>query len=108
MGWRGRIGGALIVLVAIQGFSPFSTRPASGQANCAGETTGNVPVNDLADGLYLGEFEGGLYPGGVNVAPAEHLREGTQRGRAVTARDAAGYVSATGKYVLLSIGMSSP
>ena len=31
-----------------------------------------VPINDLGTATYLG-FEGGLYPGGTNVPPADHL-----------------------------------
>ena len=45
-------GAAVLLLVA-------GACPAS---NCAGTSTGLVPLTDLGPGLYLGQFEGGLYP----------------------------------------------
>ena len=38
-------------------------------SNCAGTSTGRIPINDLGAGLYLGAFQGGLYPGGRNTPP---------------------------------------
>ena len=48
-------------------------------------SVGFTPINDLGAGLYLGQFQGGLYPGGANVAPPAHAAEGTTR--AATAWD---------------------
>jgi hypothetical protein len=31
-----------------------------------------IPLNDLGNGKYLGQFEGGLYEHGANVPPADH------------------------------------
>lgn len=64
------------------------------------------PINDLGAGTYLG-FSGGLYPNGSNAAPAGHRSTGLARGLAVQPRDTSGNFSATGKVVLLSVGMSN-
>lgn len=65
-----------------------------------------VPLTDLGTGTYLG-FQGGLYPGGVNTAPAPHDSVGRARARALRPLDANGNEASSGKYVLLSIGMSN-
>lgn len=65
-----------------------------------------VPLTDLRSGSYLG-FQGGLYPGGVNVAPAPHDSVGRARARRLRPLDANGNEASSGKYVLLSIGMSN-
>jgi hypothetical protein len=69
--------------------------------------TGFVPINDLGTNLYLGQYQGGLYPGGSNVLPATHAQVGISRASAVVPRDVTGNPSPTGKYVFLSIGMSN-
>jgi hypothetical protein len=71
-----------------------------------GSDTTPIPLIDLPPNTYLG-FEGGLYPGGSNVMPAVHAATGIQRGNAVVRLNASGVASGTGKYVLLSIGMSN-
>jgi hypothetical protein len=71
------------------------------------QPTGNLPLNDLGTGLYLGLYEGGLYPGGLNVMPVAHAAEGAARAAAVQPLDPAGNPDPDGKYVLLSIGMSN-
>src|ERR1043165_6467872 len=55
---------------------------ACGQ-NCAGTSVAETPLNDLGTGLYLGQFQGGLYPGGSNSPPAAHSAEGLARAGAV-------------------------
>jgi hypothetical protein len=66
-----------------------------------------MPLNDLAGGRYLGQFEGGLYPDGSNAVPAAHAAVGLAGAGAIVPRNASGEVDAAGKYVLLSIGMSN-
>lgn len=75
--------------------------------DCTRTGTGLVPLNDLAQGLYLGRYQGGLYPGGRNDMPDGHEIAGIIRGNAVRPRTASGLVNNAGKYILLSIGMSN-
>lgn len=74
--------------------------------NCNGTSIGAAALTDLGTGTYQG-FQGGLYPGGQNVPPAAHLARGQAAMAQVVARDAAGNPSASGRIVLLSIGMSN-
>jgi hypothetical protein len=66
-----------------------------------------VPINDLGTGLYLGQYQGGLYPGGSSTAPAAHAAAGIAAGNAIVPRDTAGNVDASGKYAFMSVGMSN-
>ncbi|HME80919.1 MAG TPA: hypothetical protein VKF82_02470 [Candidatus Eremiobacteraceae bacterium] len=68
--------------------------------------TGKVALNDLGAGTYLG-FEGGLYPNGANNPPPAQDTAGMSHAAAVRPLDASGNPSASGKIVLLSIGMSN-
>ena len=76
-------------------------------SNCAGTSSGRVPINDLGAGLYLGAFQGGLYPGGVNTIPSAHNAAGLAKAALIVPRDASGNPSPTGRVVLLSIGLSN-
>ncbi len=77
-------------------------------ANCEQTSVGLTPINDLGAGVYLGQFQGGLYPGGVNAAPPVHAAEGVMRAASgVQPLNADGSPDAGGAYVLLSIGMSN-
>lgn len=79
----------------------------AGASNCAGTSTGRVPLNDLGTGHYLGAFQGGLYPGGVNTIPVMHATAGLGKADMIVPRDGAGNPSPTGRVVLLSIGLSN-
>lgn len=85
----------------------LAATPAVQAANCAGTSVGLTPLNDLAAGKYLGQFQGGLYPGGNNTAPSAHHQEGLARAAAIQPLNTSGLPSASGKIVLLSIGMSN-
>lgn len=76
-------------------------------ANCDGTSTGLAPINELGPGLYLGQFQGGLYPGGLNTMPATHFAAGRLRAESVRPLDPQGQPAANGSIVLLSIGMSN-
>ena len=62
------------------------------------ESTGLIPLPDLAGSRYQGE-EGGLYPGGRNTPPEAHLAEGLRLAKAIAPID--------GRIVFLTIGMSN-
>ena len=67
-----------------------------------------VPLTDMivSTATYLG-FGGGLYPGKSNDMPSDHYAAGLDQARGIVPRNAAGIPSPSGKYVLLSIGMSN-
>lgn len=66
-----------------------------------------VPMVDLDRNLYLGRYQGGLYPGGRDEPPADHVAAGRERARLIEPLDPAGRPDPDGKIVLLSIGMSN-
>ena len=76
-------------------------------ANCEQTSVNRIPINDLAAGLYLGQFQGGLYPNGLNNPPVPHAAEGLLRADAIQPLTPDGQPNRNGKYVLLSIGMSN-
>ncbi len=96
---------ALAVLAAALLLASAPVPPLSAQ-NCAGSSTGLVPLADLGPGLYQG-FSGGLYPGGSNAKPAAHEAAGLAAATAIVPRNAAGAPAPDGRVVLLSIGMSN-
>jgi hypothetical protein len=70
-------------------------------------STGNTALPDLGAGMYKGE-QGGLYPGGTNTIPSEHLAAGMKLASAIKPLDLEGKPSPDGKIVLLAIGFSNP
>jgi len=66
-----------------------------------------TPLNDLGSGLYLNQFQGGLYPNGSNIVPATHAVAGLNRAAAIRPLNTQGQSDPNGKYVLISIGMSN-
>ncbi len=92
------LGAALLAL--------FAARHAPAGGNCAGTSSGRIPLSDLGPGLYQG-FEGGLYPGGTNVRPAAH-DAGADRMARLRLLDTSGAPDPlNGRIVLMSIGMSN-
>jgi hypothetical protein len=67
---------------------------------------GKVALNDLGAGTYL-SFEGGLYPNGSNNPPPGHDTDGMSMSKKIQPLDVNGNPSASGKIVLISIGMSN-
>ncbi|MCK6456894.1 MAG: hypothetical protein L6Q92_10245 [Phycisphaerae bacterium] len=76
-------------------------------ADCTQTSVGLTPLPELGAGLYLGLYEGGLYPGGSNDVPPAHAAEGLIRAAALQPLSTTGQPDANGKIVLLSIGMSN-
>ena len=70
------------------------------------QTTGLVPLDDLGAGSYLG-FQGGLYPGGINLPPPAHRAAALQRAAEIVPRSAAGDPDPDGLIVMIAIGMSN-
>src|SRR5438552_17696855 len=57
---------------------------------CASGALAATPINDLGSGLYLGQYQGGLYPNGSNAIPAQHSAAGLSHAGVVAQRDVAG------------------
>jgi len=75
--------------------------------NCAGTSTGRVPLTDLGAGTYQG-FAGGLYPAGSNVRPAAHESAGLSIAAQITPVNASGAPdAANGTIGFASLGMSN-
>jgi len=102
-----RTGCVVGVSVAVGSMVLGATSTRAVASNCAVTSVGLTPVDDLGTGLYLGQFEGGLYPNGLNQPPAAHAAEGIARAEAMQALDGNGEPTPTGTIVLLSIGMSN-
>lgn len=88
-----------------------SEETAGGDGGDTGKATGEdaavrIPLTDMGDQAYLG-FSGGLYSNGSNTPPADHAAVGAARAKNIRPLDANGTPSPSGKYVLLSIGMSN-
>src|SRR5690348_2937923 len=66
-----------------------------------------IPINDLGTGLYLNQFQGGLYPNGSNIVPVPHAAAGAVRAAAIQPRNTTGVPDSNGKYGLISIGYSN-
>ncbi len=86
---------------------PIACVAESRAADCAQTSVDRTPINDLATGLYLNQFQGGLYPNGSDQPPPTHRAAGLDRVQSIIPLDTEGQPSSDGKYVLLSIGMSN-
>jgi hypothetical protein len=62
-----------------------------------------IPLDELGARKYRG-VQGGLYPGGVNVPPADHAAVGIARRNLIRPLDVNGYPNGAGRYVLMSVG----
>jgi hypothetical protein len=85
--------------------------PRGAYAQCTGTltSTGIEPLNDLGAGLYLSGHAGGLYPGGLDTRPPEHLAAGIDRAeRLVVPRRGGGEADPAGGAIgLIAVGMSN-
>ncbi|MFN0152099.1 MAG: FlgD immunoglobulin-like domain containing protein [bacterium] len=74
-------------------------------AECDSTSKGFIPINDLGAGTYQG-YQGGLYPGGLNLIPPAHLAAGLDQAALIEPLDALGVPDpVNGWIVLLSVGM---
>ena len=74
---------------------------------CATALAQRIPLTDLGPGLYLGQFQGGLYENGSNVSPADHAAAGMSHATLIQSLDRNGNPSVSGKIVMVSVGMSN-
>ncbi len=74
--------------------------------NVAGTSKPLLSVHDLSTGTYFG-VEGGLYPDGKNIRPASHDADGVALAKSIQPLDADGNPSPAGKYVFMSLGIST-
>jgi hypothetical protein len=82
-------------------------RPGDVDRPTAKPFTGLVPLCDMtADDQYKGE-DGGLYGGGRNTPPEEHLKAAVHEAEKIVPLDADGSPSPNGKIVMISNGMSN-
>ena len=87
--------------------APSSPTDASAPQACVGgRDTAKVALNDLRTACYL-SFQGGLYSNGSDSLPAAHLAAGLAAAARIQPLDVNGNPNPSGKYVLVSIGMSN-
>src|SRR5437773_10104151 len=76
-------------------------------ADCTLTFTGNIPMNDLGSGMYMG-YQGGLYPNGANTQPASLASAALDRAvNQIQPLSNTGKPASNGSVVLVSIGMSN-
>ena len=68
---------------------------------------GLVPLSDITGDDRYKDQDGGLYGGGRNVPPQEHLDAALQQARSIGPLDAEGKPDDDGKIVFISVGMSN-
>ncbi len=80
---------------------PYTVAPmGSGVGKiCERDFTGFTPITEIGSGMYLGQAQGGLFPGGSNERPAAHTQAGVAAAQAIAPVD--------GNVCLISIGMSN-
>jgi hypothetical protein len=70
------------------------------------EEPASIPLTDLGAGMYR-DVQGGLYPGGENAIPGDHLAAGTQLAASIQPRDSDGVPSLAGRIAVVGLGMSN-
>ncbi|MBK9504940.1 MAG: T9SS type A sorting domain-containing protein [Bacteroidetes bacterium] len=77
------------------------------QINCDNDSSLLIPIVDLQFDTYLG-FQGGLYPGGMNVMPSAHADSGLVHANAIMPINFDGEIDTTyGKVVMVGLGNGS-
>lgn len=75
-------------------------------SRASAQTTGLQALTDLGTGSYAG-FQGGLYPGGLNMPPPAHLASAFSVAAQVVPRNAAGAPDPDGWIGMIAVGMSN-
>jgi hypothetical protein len=86
--------------------TPETAVPPPASDGCARTSVGLTPLNAPGASPYPGTLLG-LYPGGSNTVPGGHMTAGLALASGVTPLNANGLPDATGRYALISIGMSN-
>jgi hypothetical protein len=81
--------------------------PGMSAAPAPRDSTGLVPLDQMTAQEKYKNQDGGLYGGGKNQPPAQHLQAALAEAKKIVPLDPGGKPSAKGKIVLLSIGMSN-
>lgn len=102
--WRVRVGFIVASFAALILHLPGEWRAAA--SDCTKTSVGFTPLTDLGKGRYNGK-QGGLYPGGSNLRPELHELAGLALARNIRPLDSSGQPDPSGRFVLLSIGMSN-
>ncbi|QDV92447.1 hypothetical protein RAS2_35660 [Phycisphaerae bacterium RAS2] len=95
------------VLLCLVASAAWLAALPSRAADCSVTTVNRTPLNDLGAGLYLGQFQGGLYPNGMNALPTAHGDLGAARAAGIRPLNLVGQPSPSGRVVLVSVGMSN-
>jgi hypothetical protein len=83
---------------------PFSS---FAQIECENTSTGNIPLDDLGAGYFMG-YQGGLYPGGVNTMPPAHQAAGISIAKSLKPLNEDGVIDPiNGKIVMVAFGAST-
>ncbi|HKY48233.1 MAG TPA: hypothetical protein VJQ79_09675 [Acidimicrobiia bacterium] len=97
---------ALIALIlAVQPW-PATSAQAQRGGDCDNDSLGLTPLIDMGRSTYLGA-EGGLYPGGSNTIPTDHLALGMSLLSYVGPLNAEGQPDEAGKIGFMGVGVST-
>jgi hypothetical protein len=99
--------GNLESIFAAKGGAQGQGKPPKPSPTPSPTPVAKVPLNDLGTGLYLNQFQGGLYENGTKTPPQDHNTAGATASSKIKPLDANGNPASDGKIVLLSIGMSN-
>ncbi|MGC3967511.1 MAG: hypothetical protein QM775_09125 [Pirellulales bacterium] len=88
------------------GNTPNPEAPPDAERRVVASTADLKPLTELGKEKYQG-YEGGLYPGGANERPAAHEAAGLKAAAEIRPLDRDGKPDASGRIVLLSLGMSN-
>ncbi|MSR48094.1 MAG: hypothetical protein EXS13_13725 [Planctomycetes bacterium] len=79
--------------------------PVGKAQDCSSGSIGQIALDEASETIYLG-VEGGLYPGGLNDCPQEHLAAGRRLAKKIVPRASDGTPAADGVIGALAIGNS--
>lgn len=102
---RARRAARALVAITMTGVGCTTTTVNGPDEPPGASDTVRIALTDMGTRTYL-TYAGGLYPGGI-VMPADHAARGVLAARGILPVDGNGVPAASGRIVLLSIGMSN-